>query len=113
MGYQESYVYPKKQEDFEKLVDFIKEKGENYSLATAVAIIEFTKNHYPFKKGDKAVYYVGERFSQSNIYAKERILHGCDISCNIRYTEDVAPCGIWEDATPNNKYHCIKTSFWQ
>lgn len=105
MGYQESYVTTKKQVDFDKLVECIKSKGEQYYndiFTYPVEIITFKKNHCDFKKGDKAVYIVGERYYQSHFF--DITVDNVPVNCRIYFTEDINPVGIWKDATSDSKF---------
>lgn len=118
MGYQESYVTSNNKKNFERLLKKIQSMGEDYynSYGTLpVEIITFNKEHDNFRKGQQAIYFVGERYLQRN----GRYLIGCtdeefenftDYEINKKlkeaesyiiirhYTEDVDPEGIWEDA---------------
>lgn len=119
MGYQESYVTASTEKRFNKIVSRIKELGREFYDAYGtypVDIITFTKAHDPFKKGQKAIYFVGERYLQN--YFGDRLLgytdefyEGMDefeIDKHMDefdkyhllkyYTEDIDPEGIWEDA---------------
>lgn len=105
MRYQESYVTTKKQKDFNQLVECIKSKGKQYYddiFTCPVEIITFNKNHCGFKKGDKAVYIVGERYYQSHFF--DETVDNIPVDCKIRFTEEVNPVGIWQDATPDSKF---------
>lgn len=102
MGYQESYITTKKQTDFDMLVKCVKSKGKQYYddiYIMPVEIITFNKNHCNFKRGDKAIYVVGERYYQSHFF--DKTVEGVSVVCNIYFTEDVDPVGVWKDATPN------------
>lgn len=102
MGYQESYIKPRKQKDFEKLKDYIKEISNILDSGGVfpVGIITFNEDREPFIKGDKVIYVIGERYYQSHLIDEFNI----PIECNIIFTEYVDPVGIWEDATPNGEY---------
>ena len=99
VGYQESYLFPTNKKNFNKLVNVIKSRGYDYYdefWAYPVEIIEFIQDHLPFKKGDKAIYLSGERYPQS--YYGKYFLKDVDFRCNIVFTENVNPVGIWKDA---------------
>ena len=137
MGYQESYLKPKNKKDFDKLLNRIKENGKQFYKDNGcfpVEVLTFTKNHYPFKKNDKCIYLVGERYPQEHYdfmilrqgffdlieeweddldpndeqdmwkfeEYKERVKYQIgskdEIECNIYFTEEVRPKGIWEDS---------------
>lgn len=111
MGYQESYMIKKFDVDFEEIVSNIKSLGEQYYNdigAYPACILTFKKKHDIFKKGDKVIYFVGERYPQDHYYeANEGIASGFSDKCDIVFTEYVDPRGIWPDATPDNKF-CVK-----
>ena len=109
MGYQESYVTTKQENEFKGLCEYIKSIGtEFYSRygATPVEIITLDN-------GRKYIYFVGERYLQSN---KARILGfvSDDEKYNsedrkiqmwkwlekisVIFTEEMNPKGIWKDA---------------
>ena len=109
MGYQESYVTTKSKKDFLNLCEYIKSIGkEFYSTYGAMPVEVIT-----LKNGRKYIYFVGERYLQSN---KARILGfmSDDDKYNseeqklkmwewldkitIIFTEEINPEGIWEDA---------------
>lgn len=109
MGYQESYVTTKNQTDFDKLCEYIKSVGNNvYDVYSAKPVEIIT-----MENGKKYLYFVGERFMQSN---KARILGyvADDENYNsedrkvkmwewldkidVIFTEEISPIGIWEDA---------------
>lgn len=119
MGYQESYVTASTEKRFNKIVTRIKELGKDFydSYGTyLVEIITFDKSHYPFKKGQKVIYFVGERYLQNEIgcrllgYTNEFFKNMDDhkmfkhldefekYHLEKYYTEDVEPKGIWEHA---------------
>lgn len=119
MGYQESYVTSNNKEHFEKLLKKIQSMGKDYydEYGTwPVEIITFLKEHTNFRKGQQAIYFVGERYLQNELggrligYVDEVFedlsedeiddLIEEEMSYNIikHYTEDVNPKGIWEDA---------------
>lgn len=109
MGYQESYVTTKNQTDFDKLCEYIKSVGNKvYDTYSAKPVEIIT-----MEDGKKYLYFVGERFMQSN---KARILGyvADDENYNsedrkvkmwewldkieVIFTEEISPIGIWEDA---------------
>lgn len=118
MGYQESYVTSNNKKHFERLLKKIQSMGEEYydSYGTwPVEIITFLKEHDNFRKGQQAIYFVGERYPQREYgvligYADEIFEELSENEINDRineinsykiirhYTEDVDPEGIWEDA---------------
>ena len=119
MGYQESYVTSNNKERFERLLKKIQSIGEEYydSYGTwPVEIITFLKEHDNFRKGQQAIYFVGERYLQNEFGGRligyvDEIFEGLsddqidnlieeEMSYKIikYYTEDVDPEGIWEDA---------------
>jgi len=73
MGYQESYVTING--NIEELIPIIKSLGEShfyYTMAYPRAFITLKKNikgEYKFSKGDKFIYFVGERSGQRNVTA--------------------------------------------
>lgn len=83
MGYQESYVKTRENKDFDKLVKHIKNLGEDYYnniFCDPVEIITLNKEikgnldmmcqpetEYQFDKGEKFVYFSGERHAQRNV----------------------------------------------
>lgn len=109
MGYQESYVTTKNQTDFDKLCEYIKSVGNNVYDAYSAKPVEIIT----MENGKKYLYFVGERFMQSN---KARILGyvADDENYNsedrkvkmwewldkidVIFTEEISPIGIWEDA---------------
>lgn len=112
MGYQESYFVPKKEIYFEDICDEIKEKGKEYfeqMFCYPVEIITFTKNHAPFRKGQKAIYFTGERYPQRH-YTEEIIPKNWD-KCHVYFTEEVNPTGVWPDATDGNEYDVVMERF--
>lgn len=68
MGYQESFIkigISKKR--FDKVLNRILELSEEYydnHWNTIVGIVTFNKAHYPFKKGEKAIFVAGQRWEQ-------------------------------------------------
>lgn len=77
MGYQESYVKMKNNEDFDKLLIVLKELGKDFFISNGVEpvrVITLKKplninvndEIYNFQKGEKFIYIIGERFSQKN-----------------------------------------------
>lgn len=77
MGYQEAYVTTKNQNDFSKLVDYIKNLGKGYFdslMSEPVEVITLNQEikgdyammckpekQYNFNKDDRFIYFVGER----------------------------------------------------
>ena len=126
MGYQECYLTASTQKRFDKIVNRIREVGKDYyeSYGTyPVEIITFNKGNAWFNKGQKAIYFVGERYLQRDVYLLLRYgtdddfpdemwendpdteyklwkeLDECDkYHAERLFTEDVEPEGIWEDA---------------
>ena len=118
MGYQESYVTSNNKEHFERLLKKIQSMGKEYydSYRTwPVEIITFLKEHNNFRKGQQAIYFVGERYLQREYggligYTDDIFEEFSENEINNRineinsykiirhYTEDVDPEGIWEDA---------------
>lgn len=126
MGYQESYLTASTEKRFNKIVNRIKEVGHDYynSYGTyPVEIITFNKGNEWFKKGQKAIYFTGERFLQREVgnllrygnpddfpdemldedpyieYKLWKEFEKCDkYHAEIIFTEYVDPEGIWEDA---------------
>lgn len=118
MGYQESYVTSNNKEHFERLLKKIQSMRKDYYDsygAWPVEIITFLKEHDNFRKGQQAIYFVGERYPQreysvligytdegfENLSENKIIEQINEINSYkiIRhYTEDVDPSGIWEDA---------------
>lgn len=109
MGYQESYVTTKSKKEFPNLCEYIKFIGkEFYSTYGAMPVEVIT-----LENGCKYLYFVGERYLQSN---KARILGfvSNDDKYNseerklkmwewldkitIIFTEEINPEGIWKDA---------------
>lgn len=114
MGYQESYAIPKRKNSFNKLVQCASIERDNW--ATPELVIEFTKNHYPFKQGDKAIYFCGERYpqtlcSETDERGIQGILSNCPVKYNLIFTEYVNPLGIWEDAGEVEEMDCVKIPF--
>ena len=126
MGYQESYLTASTAKRFKKIVDRIQKLGRPYYEkygTIPVEIITFNKGNEWFKKGQKAIYFVGERYLQREPllilrYATDDDFYGIDIEndydawikwnkefeegekyhAEIIFTEYVNPEGIWEDA---------------
>ena len=73
MGYQESYVTING--NIEELIPIIKKLGKShfeFTMAYPVSIITLQKDvkgKLKFKKGDKFIYFVGERSGQRNLTA--------------------------------------------
>lgn len=126
MGYQESYLTASTEKRFNKIVNRVREIGKNYydEYGTyPVEIITFHKKNEWFNKGQKAIYFVGERYLQKDLsrllrYGNEddfpnemwaddpyteyklwKELEKCDkYHAQIIFTEYVDAEGIWEDA---------------
>ena len=105
MGYQEAYISTNKKCDFENFTKYVKSLGKDYFDAWGsypVEIITFTKNHYPIKKGDKTLYFVGERFPLHHIYVKDEYDNSYflnkEFDLFLEWTEEVESNGIWEDS---------------
>ena len=126
MGYQESYLTASTPKRFEKIVDRIQKLGRPYYEkygTIPVEIITFNKGNEWFKKGQKAIYFVGERYLQREpllilryatdddfcdmdidndydawIKWKKEFEEGEKYHAEIIFTEYVDPEGIWEDA---------------
>ena len=104
MGYQEAYVTTKNKKEFEDFCNHLKSLGKEYFDnwgSYPCDIITFTKDHFPFKNGDKVVYFCGERyplyyFMKKDDYNKERFTKNT-FKLNIKFTEEVNPKGIWAD----------------
>lgn len=67
MGYQESYVTTRFQEDFSGLCEYIKSIGKDFYSKYGARPVELIT----LENGCKYIYFVGERYLQSN---KERLL---------------------------------------
>jgi len=92
MGYQESYVTING--NVEELITIIKKLGKNhfeYTMAYPVSIITLNKDikgEYKYNKGDKFIYFVGERSGQRNTNAMFGILPDeLSNNINIIFTE--------------------------
>ena len=92
MGYQESYVTIKGNVD--ELISIIKKLGKNhfeYTMAEPVSIITLQKDikgEYKYNKGDKFIYFVGERSGQRNTNAMfGKLSDGLLNSISIIFTE--------------------------
>ena len=109
MGYQESYAIPKRKNSFNKLVQCAAIERDNW--VTPELVIEFVKNHYPFKRGDKAIYFCGERYPQAHCSETDGVLSNCSVKYNLIFTEYVNPLGIWEDAGEVEEMDCVKIPF--
>lgn len=112
MGYQESYFVPKKEKYFNDIVKEIQEKGQEYYsnyFCEPVEIITFLRDHFPFIKGQKVIYFTGERYPQSHY--EELLIPETQKYCNVIFTEYVNPKGIWPDATKNNEYDVVMEKF--
>ena len=128
MGYQESYLTASTEKRFNKILNRVKELGYDFYNEYGtypVDIITFNKGNAWFKKGQKAIYFVGERYLQNGHGAYRILRYGleddftdemwekdpnteykllkelieCDKYHAIKYfTESINPEGIWEDA---------------
>ena len=119
MGYQESYVTANNKKDFLRIVKRIQELGHGFydSYGTyPVEIITFNEYHDYFRKGQQAIYFVGERYLQNELggrllgYTDEFYEDMSDEEMDKHieeelsfhlikyYTEDIDASGIWEDA---------------
>ena len=88
MGYQESYVTTKSQEDFSGLCEYIKSVGKEFYTKYGARPAELIT----LENGLKYIYFVGERYLQSN---RERLLGF-----------------IWEDDAYNSEEQEIKMWQW-
>ncbi|WP_315069241.1 hypothetical protein [uncultured Clostridium sp.] len=97
MGYQESYVRMNNLSDFDKLVEVIREVGEDYYKGHATYPVEVitlkqaitgdlqymckTNEEYHFEEGEKFIYFTGERHLQRNPcnLLNNRIIGGVEI----------------------------------
>jgi len=92
MGYQESYVTING--NVKELISIIKKLGKNhfeYTMAEPVSIITLNKDikgEYKYNKGDKFIYFVGERSGQRNTNAMfGKLSDGLLNSISIIFTE--------------------------
>jgi len=113
MGYQETYLRVKNAKFFDAIVSAINSTGEEYyddRGFSPVVIFTFIKDHKPFKKGEKAIYFVGDRGCQrcpGDLIGSEyptlrsddtvNLLPDDDI-CEAIFTEEVNSKGIFEDS---------------
>lgn len=111
MGYQETYIYPKNQNEFDKFLSVFKKYEEECWGAGVfpVCIVTFKQDHEMFNKGDKAVYCKGERYYQTRL--EDEIILEFKDKINVVFTEDVDPVGIWLDSTPDENYIVIHSPF--
>lgn len=98
MGYQECYITstPKR---FEKIVARIRENGKefyDYHGTWPVEIITFKKDHGPFNKGQRAVYFAGERYLQESPFVGARLLR-------LSFEEDFPDKDLFNDDGTLNK----------
>ena len=92
MGYQESYVTING--NIDELISIIQKLGKNhfdYTMAEPVSIITLNKDikgEYKYSKGDKFIYFVGERSGQRNINAMfGKLYNGLSNNISIIFTE--------------------------
>lgn len=134
MGYQESYVTAKTKQQFNMIVNRIRALGEEFYTQHGtypVEIITFNEDLDVFQKGQKAIYFTGERYLQNGL--GERLLGYTDeffegmteteICMHIEdeekyglvkyFTEEIEPSGIWEDAGKPLKVTHEKFSFYK
>ena len=108
MGYQESYLTASTEKRFQKIVNRIKEVGYDYYDLYGtypVEIITFNRNHNWFNKGQKAVYFIGERYLQDQIY---RLLGSANLdNITVEMCEDnpYLEYDIWKELGKYDKYH--------
>jgi len=102
MGYQESYVTING--NIEELIPIIKSLGEShfdYTMAYPRAVITLKKNikgEHKFSKGDKFIYFTGERSGRRNVNAMfgklpDELLN----SINIIFTEYLPSDRIFDE----------------
>ena len=68
MKYQETYITADNNADFDRIVNRMQEVGENFYRvfrAGPSEILTFTKDHAPFRAGQKAIYIKGDRYLQA------------------------------------------------
>jgi len=102
MGYQESYVTMNGEVD--ELISIIKKLGKShfeYAMAYPVSIITLQKNvkgKLKFKKGDKFIYFVGERSGQRNVTAMfGKLPDELSNNINIMFTEYLPSDRIFDE----------------
>ena len=102
MGYQESYVTMNGEVD--ELIPIIKKLGKShfeYVMAYPVSIITLQKNvkgKLKFSKGDKFIYFVGERSGQRNITAMfGKLSDELSNNINIIFTENLPSDRIFNE----------------
>lgn len=113
MGYQETFLRIKSTKFFDACIDAINSTGKEYyeDFFQPVVIFTFTKDHKPFKKGEKAIYFVGDRSGQRSVSdllgctGDPEIIDECndllgfkDGICEAIFTEEVNPKGIFADS---------------
>lgn len=69
MGYQESYLTTTNQNDFNVLIDYVKNLGKEYFEERDVkfVVVITLKKDIIFPKGTQFIYLVGDRYYQRNI----------------------------------------------
>jgi len=102
MGYQESYVTING--NIEELIPIIKSLGKShfeFTMAEPVYIITLQKDvkgKLKFKKGDKFIYFVGERSSQRNVTAMfSKLPDELSNNINIMFTEYLPSDRIFDE----------------
>lgn len=108
MGYQESYLTASTEKRFNKILKRIKELGYDYykSYGTfPVDIITFNKRNEFFNKGQKAVYFVGERFLQREVGHLLRYGHPDDFPDEMWENDPDIEYKIWKELDECDKYH--------
>lgn len=105
MGYQEAYIRTVNKNDMDEFINYIKSLDKEYFDkwgSYPVEIITFNKNHFPFNKGDKTIYFVGERFPLHSIFYKDEDYNeyflNNKFSLFVTPTEEVESKGIWKDS---------------
>jgi hypothetical protein len=108
MGYQESYLTASTEKRFNKILNRIRELGYDYyeSYGTIpVEIITFNKGNEWFKKGQKAIYFVGERYLQREPLLILRYATDDDF-CDMDIDNDYDACIKWKkEFEEGEKYH--------
>lgn len=108
MGYQESYLTASTEKRFNKILKRIKELGYDYykSYGTfPVDIITFNKRNEFFNKGQKAVYFVGERFLQREVGHLLRYGNPDDFPDEMWDTDSDIEDKLWKEFDECDKYH--------
>jgi len=102
MGYQESYVTING--NIEELIPIIKTLGKDhfeFTMAYPVSIITLQKDikgKLKFKKGDKFIYFVGERSGQRNVNAMfGKLPDELSNNINIIFTENLPSDRIFNE----------------